>query len=53
LENSFSDVMPGAGNYGLVQRVEPHVQIDITDKAAAVVRKRGGTAVVDLLEPYG
>jgi len=29
------------------------VQIDITDKAAAVIRKRGGTAVVDLLEPYG
>jgi len=29
------------------------VQIDITDKAAAVVRKRGGTAVIDLLEPYG
>jgi len=35
------------------QWVGAHVKIDISDKAAAVIRKRGGTAVVDLLEPYG
>ncbi len=29
------------------------MQIDVTEKAAAVIRRRGGTAIIDLLEPYG
>jgi len=41
------------GNLSHVSRVDPVVQIDVTDKAAAVIRRRGGTAVIDFLEPYG
>jgi len=40
-------------NHRATLGVDHRVQIDVTEKAAAVIRKRGGTAVVDLLEPYG
>jgi len=33
--------------------VDGGVKIDVTEKAAAVIRKRGGVAVIDLLEPFG
>lgn len=29
------------------------MQLELTDDAAAVIRRRGGVAVVDLLEPFG
>jgi hypothetical protein len=29
------------------------MQIELTDRAADVIRRKGGTAVLDLLEPYG
>lgn len=30
-----------------------HMELALTDRAAAVIARKGGTAVVDLLEPYG
>jgi len=41
------------GNLSRVSWVDPVVQIELTDKAAAVIRRRGGIAVIDFLEPYG
>jgi hypothetical protein len=29
------------------------MRLDVTDRASAVIRRRGGTVVVDLLEPFG
>ena len=29
------------------------MQLELTDRAADVIRRKGGTAVVDLLEPFG
>ncbi len=29
------------------------MELQLTDKAAANIRRKGGTAVVDLLEPFG
>ena len=29
------------------------MQLALSDRAAAVIARKGGTAVVDLLEPYG
>ena len=29
------------------------MRIAVTERAAAVIRRKGGTAVVDLLEPFG
>jgi len=29
------------------------MELHLTDKAAANIRRKGGTAVVDLLEPFG
>lgn len=29
------------------------MQLELTDQAANVIRRKGGTAIVDLLEPYG
>ena len=29
------------------------MRIDVTEQAAAVIRRKGGTAVIDLLEPFG
>lgn len=29
------------------------MDLELTDRAARVIRRKGGTAIVDLLEPYG
>jgi len=29
------------------------MQLELTDRAGDVIRRKGGTAVVDLLEPFG
>ncbi len=29
------------------------MNLELTDRAAEVIRRKGGTAVVDLLEPFG
>ncbi len=29
------------------------MQLELTERAADVIRRKGGTAVVDLLEPFG
>ena len=29
------------------------MRLELTDRAAEVIRRKGGTAVVDLLEPFG
>ena len=29
------------------------MRLALTDRAAAVIGRRGGTAVIDLLEPFG
>lgn len=29
------------------------MRLELTDKAAGVISRKGGTAVVDLLEPFG
>lgn len=29
------------------------MQLELTDRAGEVIRRKGGTAVVDLLEPFG
>lgn len=29
------------------------MDLELTDRAAHVIRRKGGTAVVDLLEPFG
>jgi len=29
------------------------MQLHVTDQAAAVIHRKGGTAVIDLLEPFG
>jgi hypothetical protein len=29
------------------------MDLALTDRAAGVIRRKGGTAIVDLLEPYG
>ena len=29
------------------------MELHLTDKAAANIRRKGGTAIVDLLEPFG
>ena len=33
--------------------VQSYMQLHVTDQAAAVIHRKGGTAVVDLLEPFG
>lgn len=30
-----------------------HMELALTDRAATVIARKGGTAVVDLLEPFG
>ena len=34
-------------------RFTADMELAVTDRAAAVITRKGGTAVVDLLEPYG
>lgn len=29
------------------------MQLELSDRAAAIIARKGGTAVVDLLEPFG
>ena len=29
------------------------MDLELTDRAADVIRRKGGTAIVDLLEPFG
>ncbi|MFT5201227.1 MAG: hypothetical protein ACI9C1_000599 [Candidatus Aldehydirespiratoraceae bacterium] len=29
------------------------MELKLTDRATDVIRRKGGTAVIDLLEPYG
>jgi hypothetical protein len=29
------------------------MKLHVTDQAAAVIQRKGGTAVIDLLEPFG
>ena len=41
------------GNSPAPEEVPSIVQLELTDRAAAVIRRKGGTAVVDLLEPFG
>ena len=33
--------------------VKSYMQLHVTEQAAAVIQRKGGTAVVDLLEPFG
>lgn len=41
------------GNRRECERVAFVMELHLTDKAAANIRRKGGTAVVDLLEPFG
>jgi len=45
--------MKHRGNAGQCSTVPSHMQLELTDQAAEVIRRKGGTAVVDLLEPFG
>lgn len=41
------------GNTGRARGVPGHMELDLTDDAAALLSKRGGTLVVDLIRPTG
>ena len=41
------------GNAAPCRRVLTDMRVDVSTAAAAAIARKGGTAVVDLLEPYG
>ena len=43
----------GVWNDTGLPRVQSDVRVDVTATAAANIARKGGTAVVDLLEPFG
>ena len=40
-------------NVDTAYSVRSYMEFHVTDQAAAVISRKGGTAVVDLLEPFG
>ena len=40
-------------NSRATRRVRTTMRIDVTETAATNIARKGGTAIVDLLEPYG